>query len=105
VADTVRKVRFEGASDGETHFSIRHLGGVVEWMTFDVLIDASEGGSRVRTVIDRYVTSQATAMAIPVGPKEMLGYKFYRTFMHKLASAVAAEDPAARHTVTELTAL
>lgn len=105
VADEVRKVRFEGASSTMTHFSVRHLGGVVEWMTFDVSITPDGEGSKVETAIGRYLTSQAKAMGIPVGPKEMLGYKFYRTYMHALADAVRREDADVRHSVTELTAV
>ena len=102
VAEGVRKVRFEGASSGQTHFSVRHLGGVVEWMTFDVSIATSDEGSKVTTAIGRYLTTQPTVLAIPVGPKEMLGYKIYRKYLHALAEAVAREDSAARHSVTEL---
>ncbi|GAA2183685.1 hypothetical protein GCM10009785_28330 [Brooklawnia cerclae] len=90
--------------DAETPSSLRFL--VKNWarvtfMSFGVDV-ASEGArTALTTTIAEYQTSQATVFFIPIGPKEMLGYGEYRSYMRALADAVVAADPGATFVITE----
>ena len=100
------RVRFEGANEGRTNFSIRALGDVIEFMTFHVSITEADGRATVSSHIDSFKTKQEKLfMLIPLGPKEMISYKTYRLFMENLKSAVAAADANSRAVLTETTAV
>jgi len=95
-------VRFEGASEGRTNFSIRALGDLVEFMTFHVAITDADGGARASSHIDSFKTKQdKLLMMIPLGPKNMMAYKTYRLFMENIRGAITAADTSSRTVITE----
>jgi len=95
-------VRFEGASEGRTNFSIRALGDMWEFMTFHVAIADSDGGTRASSHIDNFKTKQEKLfMLIPLGPKNMIAYKTYRLFMENMKAALAAADRNSRTVLIE----
>jgi hypothetical protein len=95
-------VRFEGASEGRTNFSIRALGDVVEFMTFHVVITDADGGAKASSHIDSFKTKQdKLLMMIPLGPKNMMAYKTYRLFMENIRGAITAADTSSRTVITE----
>lgn len=99
-------VRFEGASEGRTNFSIRALGDLVEFMTFHVAIRDADDGAKASSHIDSFKTKQdKLLMLIPLGPKNMISYKTYRRFMENIRAAIAAADTSSRAVLTEKAAV
>jgi hypothetical protein len=94
--------RLEEVMPGRLVFTIR--GGLskrMQSMTFQVLNEIRDGRSHLPSRISHYKTKQDTFMFIPVGPKQMLGLKAYRTYMHNLEALVKDADPTASVSVIE----
>lgn len=98
----LNKVRFEGATPGILHFSIRSLDAVrPSKFAFHLQIQDASSGSTARSGIDSYLMTQDRYMHfIPAGRWKMQGYGSYKLFMTNLRDAVRLEDPAAEISIT-----
>jgi hypothetical protein len=66
-------------------------------MRFRVTATASpQGGTQLRSVITYFRTRQPTVFGIPAGPKELVAWKHYSTFMNACKTAIEGSDRSAR---------
>jgi len=67
-------------------------------MRFRVTATASpQGGTQLRSVITYFRTLQPKVLGfIPTGPKELVAWKVYSTFMNSCKSAIESSDKSAR---------
>jgi len=97
-------VRFERATPNRLDFSVQAPGPLRrELMTFSLAIndrDAS-GAHDVGVAIARFKTMQNKMWGlIPLGPRKLLGFAAYRSFLTAFGSAVQAHDASASVDVT-----
>lgn len=102
VIENIKEVTIESETPAGFTLNVRSWARVRQ-ITFYLTINATESGAHARTEIDWYLTSQAKFLFIPIGPKEMVGYKAYRRFMQTFARAVQSVDPSARTSIVETT--
>jgi hypothetical protein len=66
-------------------------------LRFRVTATASPKGTQLRSVITSFRTRQPAVLGfIPAGPKELVAWKAYSTFMNAYKSALEASDRSAR---------
>jgi len=89
-------VRLEKAEPGLLVFSVRGPGGVAEQLVFELAATFRGEGTKLRSRIVRYKTSQASVLGlIPVAPKQMLGLAAHRKWLSNFAGGLRRADPMA----------
>ncbi|WP_291378702.1 hypothetical protein [Demequina sp.] len=102
VIGEIKEAQVDETLDGGLSVLVRSW-AKVKLMHFAVLASESNGVSQVTSEILEFRTNQATLLYfIPIGPKELLGYKPYKNFMELYAKAIKTVDPAATVRVVEL---
>lgn len=99
-AETFKEISVVG-EDASTVALVIKSWAKVQLMNFSVNVSATDGSTVARTEIDGFRTQQSTFMFIPIGPKELLGYKSYKRYMALFAEAVKAVDSKATYHVQE----
>ncbi|MBS45130.1 MAG: hypothetical protein CMH83_18560 [Nocardioides sp.] len=86
-----KKVRIHLTDEaaGELSFCVMHKYPILE---FSAMVQPGPP-TRVSTTVDSYATSQETLMLIPIAPKQLEGYPWYRQFMANLGAALSGRDP------------
>jgi hypothetical protein len=97
-------VRLEESKPGRLVYSARNriVGGLVEFMTFEVTLQEGSGTRNVKTRILSYKQKRQWLLIIPL-PWQMLAWSNYKKFMYALVSGIGAEDANARTSVVEMT--
>lgn len=86
---------------GVVELAINGRGDLVTVMKYRVTAtDRPDGGSDCRVAMTSYRTQQSTFLMIPLGPKEMIGYKTYRAFLENLSAALKQADPSCGCTIS-----
>ncbi len=97
-------ISVQGEGDHTLHLVVKNVFRVTQ-LEFYVNVEPRGFRTHIETDIVRYLTNQVKVLAfIPLGPKEMLGYKQYRNYMQSLANAVIAADPSAQTALIEVAA-
>ena len=93
------KARFEGSASDRLDFSVQAPGPLKrELMAFRMRVAPGQhaGTQEVRVSIASFKTMQSKFLGlVPMGPKKLLGFAAYRSFMDGLASGVQSKDPLA----------
>ena len=96
-------VRLVDGHDGRLRFAIRMFRDTAETMSFHVDVLPDGTGSRVRSKIDTYTTTQEKLfMLVPIGPRQMVSYPVYKLFMNAVRESLGAADPRAEISIVEV---
>jgi hypothetical protein len=102
-AETIQvMIRLEESSPGRLVYSARNrlLGGMAEFMTFEVRLSGDSDAHSVRTQILSYKQKRQWIFLIPL-PWQMLGWGNYRNFMRGLTESIKKVDSSAQTSVIE----
>lgn len=96
-------VRLEESTRGRLVYSVRNrlVGGLVEFMTFDVRLQTRAQNQIVTTRILSYKQKRSWILFVPL-PWQMLAWSNYRKFMYALTEAIRSADSTSTSRVTEL---
>ncbi|HZU80347.1 MAG TPA: hypothetical protein VE991_10570 [Acidimicrobiales bacterium] len=96
-------VRLEESAPGRLVYSSRNrvVGGVVEFMTFEVTMKENADGRVVSTRILRYKQKRQWLIVIPL-PWQMVAWGTYKKFMYGFVNGIKAQDSQAATKVVEL---
>jgi hypothetical protein len=103
-AETIQvMLRLEESTPGRLVYSARNrlVGGLVEFMTFEVAMKESNGTRTVKTRILTYKQQRQWIFVVPL-PWQMLAWSNYKKFMYALVSGIKAGDARAQANVVEL---
>jgi hypothetical protein len=103
-AETIQvMIRLEESTPGRLVYSARNrlVGGLVEFMTFEVRLNGQGETRNVKTRILTYKQRRQWILVIPL-PWQMLAWSNYKKFMHGLVESIRTQDAAAQVDVIEL---
>ncbi len=96
-------VRLEESTPGRLVYSVRNrlVGGLVEFMTFEVRLQSRAQSQVITTRILSYKQKRSWILLIPL-PWQMLAWSNYKKFMYTLTQAIRSADTKSTSRVTEL---
>lgn len=91
-AGAITSISEAGVRDGTIFYAVKRV-GLVQVMNFVVHWEAGAETNTVRLVVGQYLTSQATFMFIPVGPRDAAGYPLLRSFVRAFRERLPVSVP------------